>query len=172
MTPDVLKTGFMSSRLVLGVTREPADDAMQRAMDRAYITMRLGPIEGFNAAVSETWRLTTATLGIIGRMITGIASVRNISGPIGIARFANDSAQRGVSQFLFFLGLISLSLGVLNLLPIPLLDGGHLLYYLIELVKGSPVSDQVQIAGQYVGLVALFGLISLGIVNDILRLVG
>jgi regulator of sigma E protease len=98
--------------------------------------------------------------------------VRNISGPIGIARFANDSASAGVSSFLFFLGLISLSLGILNLLPIPLLDGGHLLYYLIEWAKGSPVSEQVQVAGQYVGLAALFGLISLGIFNDILRLVG
>jgi regulator of sigma E protease len=98
--------------------------------------------------------------------------VRNVSGPIGIAQFANDSASAGLTSFLFFLGLISLSLGVLNLLPIPMLDGGHLVYYLIEWVTGRPVSEQVQITGQYVGLVALFGLISLGFVNDILRLVG
>ncbi|NNM01832.1 MAG: RIP metalloprotease RseP, partial [Gammaproteobacteria bacterium] len=78
----------------------------------------------------------------------------------------------GLTSFLFFLGLISLSLGILNLLPIPILDGGHLMYYLIELVKGSPVSEQVQLKGQYVGLVALFGLMSLAFVNDILRLVG
>ena len=167
-----VREGWFGSRYMLGVGPPQPDEETRAAMDRAYILMRLGPVEGFTAALSETWRLSTTTVGILGRMITGVASVRNISGPIGIARFANDSAERGLSQFLFFLGLISLSLGILNLLPIPLLDGGHLLYYLIELVKGSPVSDQVQIAGQYVGLVALFGLISLGIVNDILRLVG
>ena len=105
-------------------------------------------------------------------MVAGKASVKNLSGPISIAQFANDSANAGLSSFLFFLGLISLSLGILNLLPIPVLDGGHLLYYLIELVKGSPVSEQVQLAGQYVGLVALFGLMSLAFFNDILRLVG
>ena len=134
--------------------------------------MKHGPVDGFNAALSETWRLTSATLGLIGRMITGSASVKNVSGPIGIAQFANSSADAGLTSFLFFLGLISLSLGVLNLLPIPILDGGHLMYYLIELVTGRPVSDQAQAAGQYIGLVALFGLMSLGIVNDILRLVG
>ena len=105
-------------------------------------------------------------------MIAGKASVRNLSGPISIAQFANASASRGLSNFLFFLGAISLSLGILNLLPIPVLDGGHLLYYLIELIKGSPVSDQVQVAGQYFGLMALAGLMSLAFVNDILRLVG
>ena len=77
-----------------------------------------------------------------------------------------------LSSFLFFLGAISLSLGILNLLPIPVLDGGHLLYYLIELAKGSPVSDQMQAKGQYIGLMALFGLMGIAFFNDILRLVG
>ena len=145
----------------------------QRAtLDRAAITLRLGPLEGLGAAVNETWRLTGATLGLLGRMITGSASVKNLSGPISIAQFANNSASAGLSHFLFFLGAISLSLGILNLLPIPVLDGGHLLYYLIELVKGSPVSEQAQIAGQYFGLIALAGLMSLAFINDILRLVG
>ena len=166
------KTGFFNSRLLLGVTNQAADAETIAALERAYMIMSFGPIEGFSAAMKETWRLTRATLGLLGRMVTGSASVRNISGPIGIAQFASDSANAGLSNFLFFLGLISLSLGILNLLPIPVLDGGHLLYYLIELIKGSPVSDQVQATGQYIGLVALFGLISLGIVNDILRLVG
>jgi regulator of sigma E protease len=105
-------------------------------------------------------------------MITGSASVKNLSGPISIAQFANRSASLGLSNFLFFLGAISLSLGILNLLPIPVLDGGHLLYYLIELVKGSPVSEQTQVAGQYFGLIALASLMSLAFFNDILRLVG
>ena len=105
-------------------------------------------------------------------MITGAASLNNLSGPVSIARFANSSASAGLSNFLFFLGAISLSLGILNLLPIPILDGGHLLYYLVEWVKGSPVSEQAQVAGQYIGLAALAGLMSLAIINDILRLVG
>ena len=111
-------------------------------------------------------------MGLLGRMLTGSASVKNLSGPISIAQFANSSANAGFSSFLFFLGAISLSLGILNLLPIPVLDGGHLFYYLIELVKGSPLSDQMQATGQYIGLLALFGLMGIAFFNDILRLVG
>ncbi|KAA9129605.1 RIP metalloprotease RseP [Marinihelvus fidelis] len=171
VTPQPQRSGLFGSRPVIGIVNQGPDDATRAKMERAYLLMRHGPVDGFGAAVAETWRLTGATLGLLGRMITGSASVSNISGPIGIAQFANSSANAGLSNFLFFLGLISLSLGILNLLPIPVLDGGHLLYYLIEWVKGSPVSDQAQIAGQYIGLVALFGLMSLGIINDILRLV-
>lgn len=172
ITPRTVPDGMFGERYVLGVESTNLTPEQEAQLDRAYLTLRYGPIEGFSQALAETWRLTSATVGIIGRMITGTASVRNVSGPIGIAQFANDSASAGLTSFLFFLGLISLSLGILNLLPIPMLDGGHLVYYLIELVTGRPVSEQVQITGQYVGLVALFGLISLGIVNDILRLVG
>ncbi len=139
---------------------------------RGYDTvLRYGPIAAFPAAVSETWRLTNATLGMLWRMVTGAASTKNLSGPITIAQYANSSAQLGVAWFLFFLGLVSLSLCILNLLPIPILDGGHLLYYFIELVKGSPVSERTMIAGQYVGLAMLAGLMSLAFYNDILRLV-
>ncbi|MFT5138635.1 MAG: regulator of sigma E protease [Lysobacterales bacterium] len=172
ITPRKEKTGMFSSRLILGVTNVGADDETTAGLERAYMLLTYGPVAGFSAAVSETWRLTKSTLGLLGRMVIGKASVKNLSGPISIAQFANDSANAGLSSFLFFLGLISLSLGILNLLPIPVLDGGHLLYYLIELVKGSPVSEQFQLAGQYVGLAALFGLMSLAFFNDILRLVG
>jgi regulator of sigma E protease len=163
---------FSAPRYMLGIASPLPDARAQAQLDRVYTVLQYGPIEGLGAATAETWRLTTATLGLIGRMITGSASVKNVSGPIGIAQFANSSASAGLTSFLFFLGLISLSLGILNLLPIPILDGGHLMYYLIELVTGKPVSEQAQVAGQYVGLVALFGLMSLGIFNDILRLVG
>ena len=166
------KSGFFSSRLLLGVTNMEISSEQRAMLERAAIILRLGPVDSLGAAVKETWRLTGSTLGLLGRMVTGKASVKNLSGPISIAQFANASASAGLSHFLFFLGAISLSLAILNLLPIPVLDGGHLFYYLIELAKGSPVSEQVQVAGQYFGLIALAGLMSLAFINDILRLVG
>jgi len=166
------KSGWFSSRLVLGITNADIGSEQMAMLERAAIVLRLGPLEAIPAAVKETWRLAGSTMALLGRMVTGAASVKNLSGPISIAQFASSSASAGFSQFLFFLGAISLSLGILNLLPIPVLDGGHLLYYLIELVKGSPVSEQTQVAGQYFGLIALAGLMSLAFINDILRLVG
>ncbi|MGB5291135.1 MAG: RIP metalloprotease RseP [Lysobacterales bacterium] len=170
--PVESSTGTFSKRLILGVTNKAPDDKLQAEVSRAYFLHKYGLFDGFGAAASEMWRLTGSTLGLLGRMLTGTASVKNLSGPISIAQFANSSANAGVSSFLFFLGAISLSLGILNLLPIPVLDGGHLLYYLIELAKGSPVSEQIQAKGQYIGLLALFGLMGIAFFNDILRLVG
>ena len=149
------------------VEPDPEQIAIWRKM-RPVISY--GPVESVSGSLKETWRMTTATFGLIKRMLTGDASLKNLSGPISIAQFANDSAQGGLGRFLFFLGLLSLSLAILNFLPIPLLDGGHLLYFIVEWIKGSPVSESVQIAGQYVGLAALAGLISLTFYNDILRL--
>ena len=151
--PWLLGTGFASGR--------PAYDAL-----RQY-----GPLAALPAALRETGKLAGDSLGMMRRMLTGHASVKNISGPITIARVANASAERGVDWFLYFLALLSLSLCIINLLPIPVLDGGHLLYYLIELVKGSPLSERVMAAGQYVGLALLAGLMGLAFYNDILGLV-
>ena len=103
-------------------------------------------------------------------MISGQASVQNLSGPISIAHYAGQSAEMGTARFLEFLALVSVSLAVLNLLPIPLLDGGHLLYYLIEFGTRRPVSDTVQIYGQQIGLVMLLSLMGLAVYNDILRI--
>ncbi|MEE4296456.1 MAG: RIP metalloprotease RseP [Wenzhouxiangella sp.] len=158
-------------RPVIGIQAPPADEEIQNEMQRAFVVLRHGPVDALGQAFSETWRLTSATLGILGRMITGKASLNNLSGPITIAQMADTSAQLGLSRFLFFLGLISLSLAVINLLPIPMLDGGHLLYYTIEAIKGSPVSESVQVAGQYLGLFMVLGLMSVAIFNDILRLI-
>ncbi|WP_267119586.1 site-2 protease family protein, partial [Xanthomonas sacchari] len=118
-------------------------------------------------AFRETGRLAGDTLGILRRMLTGEASLKNVSGPITIAKVANVSAKQGPDWFLNFLALLSLSLAIMNLLPIPILDGGHLLYYLIELVKGSPLSERAMAAGQFVGLTLLAGLMGLAFYNDL-----
>ncbi|MGM0658445.1 MAG: RIP metalloprotease RseP [Pseudomonadota bacterium] len=157
-------------RMVIGVRPGEPGPEVEAAMERAFTILQHGPVEGLGEAVGETWRLTTATLGILGRMVTGNASLSNLSGPITIAQLANDSARLGVSRFLFFLGLISLSLAIINLLPIPVLDGGHLLFFLIEWIKGSPVSERGHMIGQSIGLAMVLALMSVAIFNDILRL--
>lgn len=132
--------------------------------------LRLNPLAAIPAAFRETGKIASDSLGMMRRMLVGQASVKNLSGTITIARAANASAERGLGWFLWFLGAVSLSLAIINLLPIPVLDGGHLLYYLIELVKGSPLSERAMAAGQYAGLAALAGLMGLALYNDILRL--
>lgn len=165
LTPQAGQGPDGKPRWLIGVgfatNQAPAYDARQQ----------YGVFAALPAAVRETGKLATDSLGMMRRMLTGHASVKNISGPITIARVANASAERGVDWFLYFLALLSLSLCIINLLPIPILDGGHLLYYLIELVKGSPLSERAMAAGQYIGLALLAGLMGLAFYNDILSLV-
>ncbi len=132
--------------------------------------LQYDPIGAVPVALDETWKLAKDSLGMIRRLASGHASTANVGGPITIARSANAYAQMGPAWFLNFLALMSLSLAILNILPIPVLDGGHLLYYLIELVKGSPLSEGAMAAGQYVGLALLAGLMGLAFYNDILQL--
>jgi regulator of sigma E protease len=108
---------------------------------------------------------------MMGRMISGEASWKNLSGPVTIADYAGQSARLGLSHYIRFLALISISLGVLNLLPIPLLDGGHLMYYMVEIIKGGPVSERVMEIGQQIGLALLVMLMAFAFYNDINRLV-
>ncbi|HET9818534.1 MAG TPA: RIP metalloprotease RseP [Rhodanobacteraceae bacterium] len=131
--------------------------------------LRRGPLEAVPAAFGQLWNLTATTMKMLGHMVTGSASLSNLSGPISIAQYAQTSAEMGPAWFLYFLGIISLSLGIMNLLPIPILDGGHLLYYLIELVKGSPLSEGAMAVGQYMGMALLVMLMGLAFYNDILR---
>ncbi|MBO9717846.1 MAG: RIP metalloprotease RseP [Pseudoxanthomonas sp.] len=157
---DPQRAGQWELGIVLSAPQAPAYDAVQR----------YGPLAAIPVALRETGRLAGDSLGMMRRMVTGEASVKNLSGPVTIARAANASAKRGADWFLYFLALLSLSLAIINLLPIPILDGGHLLYYLIELVKGSPLSERAMAAGQYVGLALLAGLMGLAFYNDILGL--
>jgi regulator of sigma E protease len=161
-------TGAASGREYWALGIPPPTQAKSAAYDAEQ---RFGPLAAIPAAFRETGKLTADSLGMIRRMLTGHASVKNISGPITIAQVANATAKRGVDWFLYFLALLSLSLAIINLMPIPVLDGGHLLYYLIELVKGSPLSERVMATGQYVGLAMLASLMGLAFYNDILRLV-
>jgi len=133
-------------------------------------TVHYGPIEGLIAGVNRTWELSIFTLGSIKKMINGLISPKNLSGPITIAKVAGDSARSGVEAYFSFLALLSVSLGVLNLLPVPVLDGGHLLFYSIEWLKGSPVSEKIQALAYQFGIVVVVSLMIFAFYNDIVRL--
>ena len=142
-------------------------DAVIESMKVEY---RLGPIPALGAALEKTADYSLSTLKMAGKMMVGKASVENLSGPISIAQYAGKSASYGFGSFMSFLALVSISLGVLNLLPIPVLDGGHLLFYLVEAVKGSPLSEQTQMVFQQIGMFVLLCLMALGFYLDIGRL--
>jgi len=161
--PQASKSAAGKTIWLLGVVAAPYR-AQYDAVDRK------NPFAAIPASIGEVWNFSVQTVQMIGHMIDGQTSLKNLSGPIAIAQYANTSANLGVAWFLYFLGIVSLSLGIMNLLPIPILDGGHLLYYLIELVKGSPVSERVMIAGQYLGILLLVALMGLAFYNDLLRL--
>jgi len=133
---------------------------------------RFSPLGAIGAAFVKTWDVSALILQMLGKMVIGEASIKNISGPITIAQYAGETASLGLGPFVHFLALVSISLGVLNLLPIPLLDGGHLLYYLIEIVKGGALSERAALVGQQAGLVLLIGLMSLAFYNDLIRVFG
>ena len=136
---------------------------------RLAVTVRYGSVDALAQGARKTWELSVFTLKVLGRVLVGQASLKNISGPLTMADFAGQSAQAGVLSFIGYLALISISLGVLNLLPVPLLDGGHLLYYLVEIFKGSPVSDRVLEVGQRIGMAVLALLMALALFNDLSR---
>ena len=123
-------------------------------------------------AVTQTGSMTILTLKMLGKLFTGEVSIKNLSGPINIAKHAGLSASAGLNRFLNFLAIVSISLGILNLLPIPILDGGHLMFYVVEMVKGSPVSEETEMTGRMIGILLLMMLMGLAFYNDIMRLAG
>jgi regulator of sigma E protease len=139
------------------------------AGDHWYVR-KFGPFAAIGESIERTWNSTGFTVKMLARMVTGEVSIKNISGPINIAQYAGDSASAGMNAFLTFLALVSISLGVLNLLPVPILDGGQIVYQTVELVKGSPLSDRSQLVGQQVGILALLLLMSFAFYNDIARI--
>lgn len=165
VTPEKREDG--KGRLGIAVYAGATPTPKQLQAELSY-----GPIAGLVKALNTTWQMSALTVKSIFAMIQGEISSKNIGGPISIAQFAGSSADKGIQSFLSFLAIISISLGILNLLPIPILDGGHLMLYAIEWIKGSPVSEQAQIQVQKVGLILLLALMVFAFFNDLSRLFG
>jgi regulator of sigma E protease len=137
-----------------------------------FVTERYGVVEALEKAANKTWEVSALTVRMFSKMLQLEVSLENLSGPISIAQYAGNSARSGPARFLEFLAIVSISLGILNLLPIPILDGGHLVYFAVEAVKGSPPSEQAQYLAQHVGIILLVGLMGLAFYNDIAKLLG
>ncbi len=145
-------------------------DAPKELLESMLVTHALSPWDAIPVAGQRVWFYATTTLKMMGKMVVGSASVENLSGPISIAQYAGQSAEMGLTAFLKFLGLVSVSLGVLNLLPVPVLDGGHLVFFALEAIKGSPVSEKIQLVFQQAGMLLLMLLMALAMFLDIGRL--
>jgi regulator of sigma E protease len=141
-------------------------------MSAAMVVVQSGPVEAVSRAVRKTWDTSALTVRMLGKMLIGEASLKNITGPITIADYAGQTARVGWISFLSFMAFVSISLGVMNLLPIPVLDGGHLLYYAVELFSGRPVPERVAEVVQRAGLGVLMALMAVAVFNDINRLIG
>jgi regulator of sigma E protease len=132
--------------------------------------MRFGPVAAFTHALAKTWDVTAMTGSVLSKMLMGQVSVQNLSGPLSIAQYAGQYADVGLAAFLEFLAVISISLFLLNLMPVPVLDGGHLLYYLLEAIIRRPLSERAQVWGQQIGVALLLGLMGIALYNDVVRL--
>jgi regulator of sigma E protease len=162
--PRVMEQGRAIGRL--GITLQEGPRAWPPGLVETH---RSGPIDALTGGVAKTWEMSSLTVQMLWRIVTGQVSAKNISGPISIAEFAGISAYLGLTAFLAFLAIISVSLGVLNLMPVPLLDGGQVVYQVVEAVKGTPLSERAQLVGQQVGIALLVVLMSLAFYNDISR---
>ncbi|MGY5393785.1 RIP metalloprotease RseP [Acinetobacter sp. NigerLNRRAM0016] len=152
---------------VLGVQNNPGKVVIPEEYKQ---TIQYGPVEAFGKALDKTGQISTMILNSMVKMVRGLIGLENLSGPITIAKVAGQSAEMGWQTFISFMALMSVSLGILNLLPIPMLDGGHLVYYFIELIRGKPVSEQIQLVGLKIGMVLLGSMMLLALFNDFMRL--
>ena len=156
-------------RKILGIRPDAPTESDRAYYNNLFFSLSYGPIESIPQAFLQIGKITSKSLEMMWKLVTGKASIKNLSGPITIAQIANDSAARGFSWYLSFLALVSLSLGIINLMPIPMLDGGQMLFLSIEKIKGSPLSEQFEIKAQFIGMFMLISLMSLAFYNDILR---
>jgi regulator of sigma E protease len=161
----------LSVPLTIGTVEENGTTVGRIGASR-FAELRYGVAEALPRGIEKTWQMTSLTLRMLGHMLVGEVSLKNMSGPITIAAVAGDSAQAGLSPFLNFLAVVSISLGIINLVPVPLLDGGQVLYQLIEWVKGSPLSERALAVGQQIGVVFLILLMSFVFYNDLTRIFG
>ena len=169
---NIVRDGRRETLYVDVEARETADGVIGRIGVGSVYLKRFGAVAAIRESLSRTARETAFTVRMLWNMVTGEVSIKNISGPISIAQFVGDSARAGFTYVLTILALISISLGVLNLLPIPMLDGGQIMYQSVEWIKGSPMSDRAQLLGQQVGIFAILLLMSFAFYNDIARFFG
>ena len=171
---SVLRNGSLKTIVVVPKAIHSLDSIVGRIgvgpANHVNVVVRLGAGEAINRAVEATWLLSKLTVGMIVQMVQGKESTKNIGGPLSIAKYAGASAQYGFTAFLTFLAILSISLGILNLLPIPVLDGGHLVYFIIEAIKGGPVSEAFIYRSQQLGFAVLAVLISFALYNDVLNI--
>ena len=172
-TPEAIKEGTQTVGRI-GVSDKKLDQAEYENLlskHNLLVEQHYSLFKSLNLAINKTWETSIFSLKMLGKMLTGQVSLKGISGPVTIATYAGESANLGLKTFLGFLALVSISIGVLNLLPIPVLDGGHLMYYMLEIIKGSPVSEQMMLAGQKIGFVLLGLLMTIALFNDFNRLI-
>ena len=170
ITPAAKRDAMGKETGLLGIgVQQPATPIEAPADYRQ--TIQYDPLTALGKATVKTWDLSVMTVQAFGKMITGLIGLENISGPITIAKVAGHTADLGWQAFISFMALMSVSLGILNLMPIPILDGGHLVYYFIEAIRGRPVSERVQMAGLRIGMAMLGMLMFLALFNDFSRLI-
>jgi len=165
--PQAKRDNMGNTTGMLGVQSDPGKITIPEEYKQ---TIQYSPTEALMMAVDKTGQISSMILNSIVKMVRGLIGLDNLSGPITIAKVAGQSAEMGWQTFISFMALMSVSLGILNLLPIPMLDGGHLVYYFIELIRGKPVSEQIQLVGLKIGMVLLGSMMLLALFNDFMRL--